>query len=143
MKNLKLVDILLMVLLVVGFLGALKISVANLTGSSCPHLWIVPICYVVLLAYGLMIASVVIPSDWCKHYLFAAGWGTAFVIALAGSIAEIALGGGVCPTSGGNIRGDSSGSVPMCFVSLAMCVAILVLFLIGPYKRACECHGSA
>jgi hypothetical protein len=143
MKTLKVIDIALLVLLAAGFLGALKVSIANFSGSSCPQIWIVPICYVVLVAYGLMIASVIIRHNACKHYFFCAGWGTAFVIALVGSIAEIVSGGGVCPTSGGGgIRGASSGSVPVCFASLAMLVVILVLFLMGPYKRACDLHNK-
>jgi len=138
MKNSTVVDYALWVLLALGFLGALKVSYANFMGSPCPYLAVIPICYVVLTAYGLMIASVLIPHAGCKHYFFCVGWGAAFVIALFGSIAEIVSGGGVCPTSGGSgIRGASSGSVPLCFASLAMLIVILVLFLIGPYKRAC------
>ena len=144
MKNSKVSDVLLWALLALGFIGAVKVSYANLMGSPCPYLAIVPICYVVLIAYGMMIASVLIPHIGCKHYLFCAGWGTAFVIALVGSVAEIAGGGGVCPTTGGSgIRGASSGSIPLCFASLAMLVVILVLFLIGPYKRACKVQNDS
>ena len=143
MKNSKVLDLVLWALLALGFLGALKVSYANLMGSPCPYIAIIPICYVVLIAYGLMIASVLIPHNGCKHYFFCAGWGTAFVIALLGSVAEISAGGGVCPTSGGSgIRGASSGSIPLCFASLAMLLVILILFLMGPYKRACAIRNS-
>ena len=139
MKNSKVLDLVLWALLALGFLGALKVSYANLTGSPCPYIAMIPICYVVLVAYGLMIAALLISHHGYKHYLFCIGWGTAFVIALLGSIAEIAAGGGVCPTSGGSgIRGASSGSIPLCFASLAMLVVILIVFLIGPYKRSCD-----
>lgn len=142
MKNVKISDVVLWALLALGFIGAAKVSYANLTGSPCPYLAIIPICYVVLIAYGMMIASVLIPHNGCKHYLFCGGWGAAFVIALMGSIAEISAGGGVCPTTGGGgIRGASSGSIPLCFASLAMLVVILILFLMGPYKRACNVHN--
>lgn len=143
MKRLKIIDIALLVLLAAGFLGALKVSIANFIGTSCPQIGIIPICYVVLVAYGLMIASAVIRHNGCKHYFFCAGWSTAFVIALLGSIAEITSGGGVCPTSGGGgIRGAASGSVPLCYASLAMLIVILVLFLLGPYKRACDVYNN-
>ena len=143
MKRLKIIDIALLVLLAAGFLGALKVSIANFTGTSCPQIGIIPICYVVLVAYGLMIASVVIRHNGCKHYFFCAGWSVAFVIALIGSVAEVFAGGGVCPTTGGgSLRGASSGSIPMCFVSLALTAGILVLFLIGPYKRACDIYNA-
>jgi len=84
-----------------------------------------------------MIVAVLVKSYAGKHYLFCIGWGTAFVVALTGSIAEFAGSGGVCPTSGGGLRGEG-GSVPLCYASLAICVVILILFLIGPYKRACD-----
>ncbi len=139
MMNSKLSNIVLWALLLLGFLGAAKISYSNMLGSACPHIGFIPICYIVLAAYGLMILSLIIPHMGCKHYFFCAGWGTAFVIALVGSIAEIASGGGVCPSSGGGgVRAVASGSVPMCFISLGMLVVILVLFLFGPYKRACD-----
>jgi len=142
MHNSKFVNIALWVLLAVGFLGGLQISYSNLTGTPCPHLGFIPICYVVTAAYGLMILSVLIRHNGCKHHFFSIGWGVAFVIALVGSIAEIAAGGGVCPASGGGVRSASSYSVPMCFISLAMLFVILALFLIGPYKRACiACNG--
>ncbi len=143
MSNSKLMDAALWILLLLGFLGAARISYANLVGSPCPHLMSVPICYVVFAAYSLMIASVLIRHNGCKHYFFCAGWATAFVIALTGSVAEIAAGGGVCPTTGGvSLRGADSGSVPLCYASLAMLVVILVLFLTGPYKRACAVHNQ-
>ena len=136
-------NILLWALLLLGFLGAAKISYENMTGTPCPYIAVVPICYVVFLAYGLMLISVLIRHMGSMHYTFCVGWGVAFLIALVGSIAEIAAGGGVCPTTGGGIR-DGSGSIPMCFASLAMLIIILVLFLFGPYKRACDrCNAVA
>ena len=138
MHNNKLVDIALWLLLALGFLGGLKISYENFTGSPCPYIAFIPICYVVTIAYGLMIASVTIRNHACKHYFFCVGWGGAFVIALTGSIAEVMAGGGVCPASGGGVRSaGTSGAVPLCFASLALLLVILVLFLFGPYKRAC------
>ncbi len=145
MKNSKIVDIILWALVLVGFAGALKVSYANYTGTPCPYVAIIPICYIVLAAYGSMLAAMLISRHGFKHYLFCMGWGTAFLIALAGSTAEILGGGGVCPTSGGGIRGaaSGSGSIPLCYISLAMTIAILILFLIGPYQRSCDrCNAS-
>lgn len=142
MQKSKLVDMALWVLLAFGFIGGLKISYENLTGTPCPYLGFIPICYLVTIAYGLMIASVLIRHEGCKHYFFCIGWGVAFVIALVGSIAEIVAGGGVCPAAGGGLRSATNYSIPLCFASLAMLVLILVLFLIGPYKRACDVHNT-
>ena len=141
MKKLRISDILLLALLAVGFVGALKVSYENMTGQPCPHIILIPICYVVLVAYGLMIVSTLISPIKLKHYLFCAGWGTAFLIALVGSVSELLAGGGVCPTSGGSVRG-ATGSIPLCYASLAMLIVILVIFLMGPYKRACDIHNA-
>jgi len=73
MQNNKLIDILLWVLLAVGFIGGLKISYANLTGTPCPYLGFIPICYVVTAAYLLMIVAVLVKSYAGKHYLFCVG----------------------------------------------------------------------
>jgi len=135
-----LINIPLWILVLIGFAGATKVSYENLTGSLCPHLFTIPICYIVFVAYGLMLMSLIINSNGCKHHFFCIGWGTAFVIALFASIAEVASGGGICPASGGSgLRGaEAAGTIPLCFISLAMLVAILILFIFGPYKKACE-----
>lgn len=144
MKQIKALDIALWIFLVIGLLGALKISYANFTGQACPKMWIVPICYLVFLAYALMLGSVIVRHNGCKHYFFAIGWSIAFVFALLGSAAEWLGGGGVCPSSSsGGVRGASAGGIPMCYISLALTVIILVLFLIGPYKRVCDaCNAN-
>lgn len=143
MKTNRLISVPLLILVLIGFLGAVKVSFDNLTGSPCPHLFFVPICYTVLIAYGFILASLVINNSGCKHHFFCIGWGTAFVIALFASIAEVTMGGGICPVSGGgSLRGAINETIPLCFVSLAMLVAILVLFIIGPYRRACEIHNK-
>ena len=147
MKNSKIVDIILWALVLLGFAGALKVSYENYMGSPCPYLATIPICYIVLAAYGSMIAAMLFSRHSIKHYLFCMGWGAAFLIALAGSTAELMAGGGVCPVSGGGgIRGAAAsggGSIPLCYVSLAMTIIILVLFLIGPYQRSCDKCNSA
>lgn len=139
----KLGDLLLWLLVIAGFLGVASISLANLNGNPCPYIAFIPICYVVLVAYGLMLGSLIVNHNGCKHYFFVSGWAIAFLIALVGSLTEFFAGGGVCPsTGGGNVRGGSGLSVPMCYISLAMLVVILVLFIAGPYQRACKVYNS-
>jgi len=136
-------DIALWGLVLIGFLGALSISVNNINGNPCPHIVFVPICYVVLVAYGLMLGSLIINHGGCKHHFFVLGWAAAFLIALIGSLAEFFAGGGVCPsTGGGSLRGSTGLTVPMCYISLAMLVAILILFINGPYKNVCDIHNA-
>jgi hypothetical protein len=139
MKKNLLIEVPLWALVILGFVGALKVSYANFTGSPCPYLFMIPICYVVLAAYALMLASMIINHSGCRHHFFCMGWGTAFVIAFFASIAELVSGGGICPVAGGaSLRGANNSSVPLCFISLIMLIIILVLFIKGPYKRACD-----
>ncbi len=134
------VDYTLWVLLAIGFIGAIKVSYENLTGNPCPHVFLVPVCYAVLIGYTLMVLSVIINHNGCKHHFFVTGWSIAAAIALVGSVAELVAGGGVCATSGGgSIRGAiTSAAIPLCYVSLALLIGILLLFIWGPYRRACE-----
>ena len=137
MKMQRLLDVILWIILLFGFFGAAKISYDNFNGSACPAIGSVPICYIVLVAYGLMLAGLIIRQRHCKHYFFSIGWGVAFVVALVGSLAELFAGGGVCPSTGGaGIRGAATG-IPMCYISLALLIISLILFLQGSYKRAC------
>ena len=134
------VDYGLWILLAIGFFGAVEVSYENLTGNPCPHVFAVPVCYVVLIGYTLMVLSVIVNHNGCRHHFFVIGWSIAAAIAAVGSIAELVAGGGVCPTSGGgSIRGTTtSTAIPLCYVSLALLIGILMLFILGPYKRACD-----
>ena len=129
-------------LVIFGFVGVAKVSLDNFNGLTCPSLFSLPICYVVMAAYGLMLASLIINHNGCKHHFFCLGWGVAFVIALLASLAEVFGGGGVCPSSSGGIRGGAAGGIPLCYISLMILVAILVLFIKGPYQKACESHNQ-
>lgn len=143
MKRNYFVYIPLVALVLVGLVGALRLSYANFTGVVCPHVFFIPVCYAVAAGYALMLLALVIPQINCKHYFFVIGWGTAFVVALAGSLGEYFTGGGVCPTSGGGRLGGASASgLPLCYLSLAMLLVILALFLAGPYRRACAIHNA-
>lgn len=137
-------DYALILLIAVGILYASLVSIRNFNGDSCPSAGPVPICYIVFIAYVFMLLSLFVQHRAAKHYLFASGWGIAFSLAVVGSAAELFSGGGVCPTSqGGNLRAlGLNNGIPMCYVSLALLVAILILFLLGPYKRVCDSYNT-
>ncbi|GBF30011.1 hypothetical protein MnTg03_01588 [bacterium MnTg03] len=54
--------------------------------------------------------------------MFLAAWGITVLIALLGSGFELSQ-GGVCPTT--------SFLLPLCYVSLAMCLAIMGIYLVA------------
>lgn len=136
------INVPLWALLVFGFVSVAKVSLDNVNGLACPSLLSVPVCYVVTVAYALMLGSLIINHNGCKHHFFCIGWGIAFVIALFASIAEMIGGGGVCPSTSGGLRAGTGGGIPLCFISLGILVVILVLFIKGPYQTACHKNNT-
>ena len=136
MKSNPLSTYLLWALVIFGFVSVGKVSFDNMNGLACPSLLTVPVCYIVTVAYGLMLGSLIINHNGCKHHFFCAGWGVAFVIALFASLAELFGGGGICPSTSGGLRAGASVGIPLCYISLAILIVILVLFIKGPYQTA-------
>lgn len=143
MKPNSLSTYLLWALVLFGFVSVGKVSVDNFNGLACPSLLMIPVCYIVTISYGLMLGSLIINHNGCKHHFFCAGWGVAFVIALFASLAELFGGGGICPSTSGGLRAGTSIGVPLCYISLAILVVILVLFIKGPYQVACDRHNKS
>ena len=125
-------------LVIFGLVSVAKVSIDNMSGLACPSLLSVPVCYVVTAAYALMLGSLFISHNGCKHHLFCTGWGVAFIIALFASVAELMGSGGVCPSTSGGLRAGSDVGIPLCYISLVMLGAILLLFIKGPYQTACN-----
>ena len=91
------------------------------TGEACPVLGSVPACYIAFLGYVLVslgLGLVLSGHAGRGRGPFYAGLGVVGGLALFGSALEL-LQGGVCPRAAG---------VPLCFVSLGMSVALLLLF---------------
>ena len=142
MKTSPLITYPLWALVIFGFISVAKVSFDNMNGLACPSLFSVPVCYVVTVAYGLMLGSLIINHNGYKRHLFCLGWGTAFVIALFASLAEMFGGGGICPSTSGGLRAGEAAGIPLCYVSFIMLVVILILFVKGPYQTACDVHNK-
>ena len=138
MKNNRLVTYLLWTLVIFGFVSVVKVSWGNFNGVACPSLFSVPVCYIITMAYGLMLGSLAVNHAGCKHHFFCMGWSIAFVFALFASLAEIFVGGGVCPSSSGGLRAGFSAGIPLCYISLAILFVIAGLFIKGPYQNVCD-----
>lgn len=105
----------------IGLFGVAPIAVQQATDTVlCPALGPVPACYVVLLGYALIGASVFVGVRF-RFPLFAAGWIPVFGLALTGSSMEV-FGYEACPRSADNI--------PTCFFSLALTIALIVAFFV-------------
>ena len=89
------------------------------TGEACPAIGSVPACYVAFIGYLFMAIALIGVSKvpWLGN-AFYTGVVIAGGLALLGSILELVK-GNVCPRIG---------SVPMCYISLAMSLLIGALF---------------
>ena len=114
----KIVQVVLWGLVLFGLYGGLNVSYLNWNNSgSCPYISIVPICYVVTIGYTLAMVGLV----YSKRFLFLTGWGVFALIALLGTAFELNT-GLTCPRS--------SFGTPLCYLSLALSMAIIVLYCI-------------
>jgi len=143
MKSNSISTMILWALVILGFIAGLKVSIDNFNGIACPNILMMPICYVVTAAYGLMLGSLILNHNGCKHYFFCIGWSVAFIIAAFASVVEMFSHTSVCPSTSGGLRAVSGTGLPLCYISLAMLIVIIVLFVKGPYKNACDIHNKS
>ena len=105
-------------------------SYTTITGTApCPDLVDIPICYLVGIGYTSMLAAQFASPGKLKNRLFYPAWALVFLIAVLGTGSEIAV-GNVCPRS-------SSGG-PLCYFSLALCVAIIFFYMFTSNTRNIE-----
>ena len=114
----------LIVMVLFGLWGAGRLSYDQYTtGKACPILGkTVPACYVAFAGYGLIGLGVVLSlalGSSTGRYVFWTGTAIAGGLAAFATVLEL-IKGDVCPVA--------FGSVPMCYISLAMNVLIGGLF---------------
>ena len=91
------------------------------TGEACPVVGSVPACYVAFAGYFFMIAALIgLPKLAWLSKAFYTGITIAGGLALVGTVLELVK-GNVCPRVG---------SIPMCYISLAMSLLIVGLFYV-------------
>jgi hypothetical protein len=92
------------------------------TGEACPVVGSVPACYVAFAGYVAMSIGLLFAMDstasWARP-VFYVGVAVAGGLALIGSVLEL-INGDVCPRAG---------SIPMCYISFAMSIIIVGIFL--------------
>lgn len=78
----------IIILAAIGFAGVANISYMHLTGESlCPILGVIPACYVIFVAYGMVIISMFLKENAKK--VFFIFWLPIILLALLGSIGEL------------------------------------------------------
>jgi hypothetical protein len=109
----------LWLVLAFGLLSGLRLSYLTLTsGPACPNVGPVYICHIISLSYFTMCLAQFGNFQWNKT-LFYTGWVVTFVIAALATVLEL-INGDTCPRT--------ADGLPMCYISLALCLAIIVLY---------------
>lgn len=112
-------------ILLVAIYGTLELSITDFQNKDvCPKIMDIPACYLVLLLFVLVLLShtirkIFVRDTWYFIFIF-----IPFLMALSGTLTELS-GTEVCPRT--------SDGIPMCFISLGICTA-LVLFKIIELK---------
>ena len=102
----------------IGVLGAGRISVIHWTGeASCPMISSLPACYIILIAYSLIVLSMY-PRLKRAPMVFLIGWVPVTTLALTGVVGELT---GIlqCP--------HLENGIPQCFISAAFGLIIGLL----------------
>ena len=86
-------------------------------GNICPKILGFPACYIVMICFIIGLVSHLIPgvkTTWI-YYLFI---GLVTIIAITGTVGEL-IGLTKCPRT--------AGGTPMCFISLAICLTLILV----------------
>jgi hypothetical protein len=102
-----------------GFYGATRLSIEEWgTAGSCPNIG-VPACYLVAIAYFMILISCIDHSKKLYKGFFYTGVGVVMGLAIGGSVMQV-TGMGDCPKTGSGF--------PMCYVSLMMSLSIAIAY---------------
>jgi hypothetical protein len=102
----------------IGVLGVGRISVIHWTGEAfCPMISSLPACYVILIAYSLIVLSMY-PRLQKALLVFLIGWVPVTILALTGALGEL-TGMLQCP--------HLENGIPQCFISAAFALTIGLL----------------
>lgn len=104
-----------------GVAGVLPVVTEHLRGNACPQIGPVPLCFVVLSAYGLVAVSSLFKAR-PRTVLFVIGWVLLFGLAMTGSSLEL-MGGDTCP--------QTRSGIPTCFISLFLTLLLAGAFIFG------------
>ena len=109
----------ILIILIAGFAvyGSFSLSMNDWQiGNVCPKILGIPACYIVFGCFAMALITHFIPSSKSK-WAFFFFIGIVTLIASTGTIGEL-TGTAKCPTT--------AGGTPMCFISLAICLSLLI-----------------
>lgn len=105
-------------ILIFAVYGGIDLSLTDFRQKDvCPKILGIPACYLVLLFFSLTLAAHVLPFTR-KDLFYIIFLTFPFLLAVSGTLSEL-TGTVVCPRT--------PGGTPMCFISAAICSALLIL----------------
>ena len=108
-------------LLLFTIYGSTNLSILDFQQKNvCPKVLGIPACYIVLAFFVLTLAGHIFSSYLNKDTLYFLFLAVPLLFALGGTLTELS-GKVVCPRT--------PGGTPMCYISLAMCLTLVVLKL--------------
>jgi len=112
----------IIVILLFSIYGSFSLSIADFnTKNVCPKLLGIPACYIVLLFFVLILLSHIFQSYMGTRLWYYVFLTVPLLLALSGTITELS-GKVICPRT--------SGGTPMCYISLGICMLLLILKII-------------
>lgn len=113
---------LIVIVLLIAINGSLSLSIIEFNKKNvCPKIIGIPACYLVLMFFVLTLVAHILQSTFSTNLWFYGFVGFPFLMALGGTLTELS-GTVICPRT--------PGGIPMCYISLGMCI-LLILLKIG------------
>jgi hypothetical protein len=112
----KLMFALILIILIIAIYGTFGLAMNEWRiGDVCPKIIGIPACYIVLCCFAIGLITHLIPMRGSR-VIFFIFIGIVTLIATTGALGEI-TGLAECPRT--------SGGIPMCFISLGICISLL------------------
>jgi len=109
-------------LLIFASYGSFNLSRVDYKKKNiCPKIVGIPACYLVFLFFALTLVAHLIPNSLAINWWYFGFLAIPFLLALSGTVTELS-GKVVCPRT--------AGGTPMCYISLAMCSALLIMKIV-------------
>lgn len=115
----RIIYLVILALLLFSIYGSLTLSITDFNEKDvCPKLIGIPACYLVLISFIFVALVHLLKNTFKRNLWYYLCIAFPFLLALSGTLSELS-GKVVCPRT--------SGGIPMCYISLGICTALILL----------------
>lgn len=109
-------------ILLLAIYGSMELSITDFQEKDiCPKIKGVPVCYLILFLFILVLLTHTVRKLFVRNIWYFSLLSIPFLMALSGTLTELS-GIEVCPRT--------SFGIPMCFISLLICTALILVKLL-------------